>query len=353
MSQAAPTDAARGLDASQRQRMDALTLRLIRSGDPQAATGLQALCLDLAGAGQPPGARPFWTVAAAFFEALVLNPPDAAAKRLVAQTLLAYISQASRGAVPRAELLAQLQQASERAVSDAQDRIRLVGDLQVEMAAYNQFLNEADEASRRLLVELSEWTIESDRPVFGSTIGWAQQLAEGGSRVGFDGLAEFADALAQALRHVQPYQPLVADDAALFMATAEEVRRLLHQFAAGFLKSPQAELVLALRQRCLALAPPQPERAWAGLLSGLSRALRQCAARPDNLSARAEVTRLIDLADGLARQLGAAACVAVTQRMQAQVLQLGQEDEASGLMTQLQQELQALQAAGSVFFTTA
>ena len=134
---------------------------------------------------------------------------------------------------------------------------------------------------------------------------------------------------------------------------AEEIRRLLHQFAAGFLKQPEPALVQALAQRLIRPASPHLGREWSALLAGLGGALRHWTARPDNLSARAEVLRIVALVQALARQLGNQALLMAAHQMteHAQVLVLG--DLAPGLAAQLQADAQRLQVAGSAFFTTA
>ena len=88
-------------------------------------------------------------------------------------------------------------------------------------------------------------------------------------------------------------------------------------------------------------------------MASLGGALRQWTARPDNLSARAEVLRIVALVQALARQLGNQALLMAAHQMteHAQVLVLG--DLAPGLAAQLQADAQRLQVAGSAFFTTA
>jgi len=128
-----------------------------------------------------------------------------------------------------------------------EDQIKVIGDLRIGLPLYNVYLNEADEWSRRLLTELTEWSFELDRPLGGSTVGLAHSLSGSSATVGFFALSEIARALEQALRHVRLHAQGVAEHAQIFIESAEEIRRLLHQFAAGFLKKPDPALIEALK----------------------------------------------------------------------------------------------------------
>jgi chemotaxis protein histidine kinase CheA len=284
---------------------------------------------------------------------------------LVAQTLRVFM-QLARGEVPLwDELLPPLQAASEALASeplrllsggdgaDAQDRVRVIGELRVDIAAYNLFLNDADELSRQLLLDLTEWTLEPHRAVLDSTIELAHSLAKAARQIGFADLAGFAASLAQVLRYVQPAFPLVPEDADLFLAAAEAVRRLLHQFAAGFLKQPEPDLVQALARRLIRSASPHLAKEWSALLSTLGSALRQWTARPDNRSAGLEVIRIVALVQALSRQLGNQALLMAANQMTEHARVLGHGDLAPGLAAQLRADAQRLQVAGSAFFTTA
>ena len=128
-----------------------------------------------------------------------------------------------------------------------EDQIKVIGDLRIGLPLYNVYLNEADEWSRRLLTELTEWSFELDRPLGASTVGLAHSLSGSSATVGFFALSEIARALEQALRHVQLHAQGVAEHAQVFIEAAEDIRRLLHQFAAGFLKKPDPALLKALK----------------------------------------------------------------------------------------------------------
>ena len=375
-----PADADTLYGAPTRARFDALVLDVIRSADVGAAAALRDLSLALAEA-ERGATQHFWAVSAAFFEALASGRTalDVAHKRLAAQTLRVFMQLARKETPLWDELLPPLLAAGAEGgpmanawapapdaltaeplrplsggpAADAQDRVRVIGALQVDMAAYNLFLNDTDEMSRQLLMALTEWTLEPHRPVLDSTIELAQGLAAAARQIGFAALADFATALAQVLRYVQPGFPLAPEDAELFLAAAEAVRRLLHQFAAGFLKQPEPTLVQALAQRLLRPASLHLSKEWAALLFNLGSALRQWTARPDNLSARSEVVRIVAQVQALALQLGNQALLMAASQMSDHALALGQGDLAPGLAAKLQADAERLQVTGSAFFTTA
>ncbi|MEJ5989692.1 Hpt domain-containing protein [Ramlibacter sp. PS3R-8] len=127
------------------------------------------------------------------------------------------------------------------------EQVKVIGSLRIGIPLYNVYLNEADEWSRRLATEISEWTLEMNQRVPDSTVGWAHALAGSSATVGFHALSEIARALEGALQHTQSLACGTPDHARTFTEGAEEVRRLLHQFAAGFLKDPEPRLLEALQ----------------------------------------------------------------------------------------------------------
>ena len=126
---------------------------------------------------------------------------------------------------------------------ESSEQIKVVGPLRIGIPLFNIYLNEADELSRRLATELSEWALELHRPVGETAVALAHSLAGSSATVGFADLS----ALARQLEHVLEHSHLLGrgrrDDAELFVDVADEVRRLLHQFAAGFLKAPPQDLL--------------------------------------------------------------------------------------------------------------
>ncbi|WP_326539019.1 Hpt domain-containing protein [Pseudorhodoferax sp.] len=145
----------------------------------------------------------------------------------------------------------------EDAVSDSDEQVKVIGELRIPIPLFNIYLNEADEQSRRLSTELAEWGIEHPRrPVPEAAVVLAHSLAGSSATVGYAELSGLARALEHTLLRSADQGSGSADDAALFTEAAEEIRRLLHQFAAGFLRPMAPGLLqrLAERERELAAA---------------------------------------------------------------------------------------------------
>ncbi|HSW19781.1 MAG TPA: Hpt domain-containing protein, partial [Ramlibacter sp.] len=126
------------------------------------------------------------------------------------------------------------------------DQIKVIGSLRIGIPLYNVYLNEADEWSRRLQTELSEWALELTSPLPDSTVGLAHALAGASATVGFHALSDIARALEHSLQHTQQLAWGTQQHGDAYNAAAEEIRRLLHQFAAGFLKAPEPGIAQAL-----------------------------------------------------------------------------------------------------------
>ena len=139
---------------------------------------------------------------------------------------------------------------------DADEQVKVIGSLRIGIPLYNVYLNEADEWSRRLATEVAEWALELNQPVPDSTVGLAHALAGSSATVGFHTLSEVARALENALEHTQALAYGTVQHGKAFIDASEEIRRLLHQFAAGFLKEPNTGVIDAL-QALKELAIPQ------------------------------------------------------------------------------------------------
>ncbi|MGM9425659.1 Hpt domain-containing protein [Hydrogenophaga sp. MI9] len=130
------------------------------------------------------------------------------------------------------------------------EQTRVIGPLRIGIRLYNVYLNEADEWSRRLCTVLSEWALEHHVPLPDQAEALAHSLAGSSATVGFQPLSDIARALEHALgfvgSHQRAGQAATTDQAGLFVAAAEDIRRLLHQFAAGFYKEPSADLLARL-----------------------------------------------------------------------------------------------------------
>jgi chemosensory pili system protein ChpA (sensor histidine kinase/response regulator) len=135
---------------------------------------------------------------------------------------------------------------AESAMEDEQ--VKVIGTLRIGIPLYNVYLNEADEWSRRLETEVSEWALELNSRVPDSTVGLAHALAGSSATVGFDALSDVARALEGALGQTQLLAYGAPQHGKAFTAAAEEIRRLLHQFAAGFLKEPETSVTEALHR---------------------------------------------------------------------------------------------------------
>ena len=133
------------------------------------------------------------------------------------------------------------------------EQTRLIGPLRIGIRLYNVYLNEADEWSRRLGNCLTEWSLERHEPLPDQAEALAHSLAGSSATVGFQPLSDIARALEHALglvgSHQRAGQAPTAEQASLFVDAAEDIRRLLHQFAAGFYKEPNADLLSRLHDQ--------------------------------------------------------------------------------------------------------
>jgi chemosensory pili system protein ChpA (sensor histidine kinase/response regulator) len=141
--------------------------------------------------------------------------------------------------------------------AEQEESVKVIGPLRLSIPLYNVYLNEADEWSRRLQVELSEWALELHEPLPDSLVSLAHSLIGSSATVGFTALSELARALEQALQHVQLHGRGTVAHAEVFSDAAEDIRRLLHQFAAGFLKEAD-EGVLSQLQTIIQTEFPAP-----------------------------------------------------------------------------------------------
>ena len=292
------------VSAQLRTQVDQAVLKLVRAADPQAARAMADIGLGLAAAATRREDRVLWTIAAAFFDALGrgLLPLDVFVKRSASRTLAQFAALARGEFVVNQGLAHDLLFHCAQAQSDADAKVlfavrhayglgdgqplddaatasdatqppqtpppaashtdfeatrpfeqtKQIGELSVVIPMYNAFLNDADEWSRRLLAELGEWEIDPSQPPQDSTVGWAHALAVGAAGVGFTALAELARLLEQAVRQLQRHSAgRSPEPARTCNRVAEDIGRLLHQFAAGFLKQPDPALREEL-QRLLA-----------------------------------------------------------------------------------------------------
>jgi chemosensory pili system protein ChpA (sensor histidine kinase/response regulator) len=276
-------------------------------------------------------------------------------------------------AVPAAAAEAPPEPVAEEPVRD--DDIKVIGPLRIDLELYNVFLNEADEWSRLLSSEVSEWVLQPHLPMSAGMETLAHSLAGGSATVGYLGLSELARALEHALARLQSQSRAgrtpEAEALAVVQAAAEEIRHLLHQFAAGFLRAPSPATLEGLqavgREPAPAARPeagtpgsvaPLVEEAPAGvqavpehpatpapdaldadlfgifedealdLLPRLGSALRQWVARPDNVGARTEALRNLHTLKGSARLAGAMQLGSMAHALESEVLALPEQPYA-------------------------
>ena len=127
------------------------------------------------------------------------------------------------------------------------DQYKRIGSLRISLGLYNIYLNEADERSRKLVTEASEWALEWQRPPGDSMVALAHSLAGSSSTVGFISLGGFARLMEHALLHVQAFPAGTEALGQCFHDAAQEISRLLHQFAAGFLREADPAIVARLQ----------------------------------------------------------------------------------------------------------
>ncbi|MDO8904223.1 Hpt domain-containing protein [Hydrogenophaga sp.] len=289
------------------------------------------------------------------------------------------------------------------------DQTKVIGNLRIGIKLYNVYLNEADEWSRRLVNSLGEWALERHEPLNVEAESLAHSLAGSSATVGFESLSRIARALEHALntvsQHQEGGQQASAEHAQLFVDASEDIRRLLHQFAAGFVKEPNADLLEALYRvvhepwpEAVVEVPeapttPSDEEVSAPslmvtefepihfhedrpghaavqdidddidvldtidadlfpifteealeLLPQLGGALRQWVARPDNNSARAEVLRNLHTLKGSARLAGALRLGEMAHRMETDAERMGSDVKRGADLEPLEAAFDAITA---------
>lgn len=250
------------------------------------------------------------------------------------------------------------------------EQVKVIGDLRIGIPLFNIFLNEADEQSRRLTTELAEWAHEFERrPVGESSIALAHSLAGNSATVGYTDLSALARSLEHALERSRGFGRGREGEPELFAEAGDEIRRLLHQFAAGFLRPVAPELVqrLADHERWPAPQPlaepvapvpftPARESAFAALeddealdavdaiddelfpifeeeadelLPQLQARLRDWAGRPDDREAASACMRTLHTFKGGARLAGAMRVGEMAHRLETSIEELLARDRAA------------------------
>ncbi len=108
--------------------------------------------------------------------------------------------------------------------------------LGISSALFNVYLAEAEEWSHSLEKLLFNWGQAPNKAFPEDAIAYAHSLAGSSATVGFHPLSELARALEHALSHVQNLSNPEVSWLNTFQAAGSEIRKLLHQVAAGFIK---------------------------------------------------------------------------------------------------------------------
>ncbi|MEG0945738.1 MAG: Hpt domain-containing protein [Comamonas sp.] len=168
------------------------------------------------------------------------------------QAAVVHASIEKTGPVDSVEAMAdQLSLGAELTPDDVPEPVattKQIGDLSIALPLFNVYLGEAESWSYRLLDALTAWQENLDEAQPDMVIAWAHSLAGSSATVGFVQLSGLARQLEHALDHVQPQAHGVAAQVQCFVQAAEEIRGLLHQFAAGFLRSASPEVLAQLQQ---------------------------------------------------------------------------------------------------------
>lgn len=281
--------------------------------------------------------------------------------------------------------------------------VREIGGLRISTPLYNVYLSEADGWSSQLASELSDWAGRLEAPVPERAIACAHSLAGSSATVGFTALSELARAVEHALDRLQGQVAGTAEQSRVLGQAADEIRRLLHQFAAGILKEPVSGLLDAVRaiepvtqvesgaapdeqgepqrpaEPAGASTAPAPLEALSTfgtleavepareleegidvadavdpdlfpifeeeadeLLPRLGAALRQWVEHPHELGARSEVLRVLHTLKGSARLAGALRLGEMAHRTESAVEGLGTEDLTVADVAPLQDYLDRL-----------
>ena len=377
-----------------RALLDAAVLGMVKSGDVAAAAQMRAICLGFAAGQSETGARIFWKIAAGFFDAFAhgLLHTDVYVKRVASRVLLQYAAVCKGDSLlserltqdllffcaqatepqsdarvlravretfalerhPRVDYdqprFGRFDQASQQPPAEAapvreDEQIKLIDGLRIPLSLYNVYLNEADEWSRSLDQVLQEWAQALEHAQPEAAVHLAHSLAGSSATVGFKELSHLARTLEQALMHIRPQGRGDAQQLTVLQAAADEIRRLLHQFAAGFLKSPQPAVQASLQQLLATEIHRNPgewdghealdaedaidpdlctifEQEAAELLPLLGMSLRDWLAKPERSEARNASLRALHTLKGSARLAGAMRLGEMAHRLESAIEQV-------------------------------
>jgi len=135
-------------------------------------------------------------------------------------------------------------------------QIKVIEHLQISLPLYQAYLNEADEWSRLLALALAEWSLDDEQPIPNQTLTWAHALAGSSATIGFESCAALAKLLERVIGRIQDKHYQDDQLSKTLLDGANDIRHLLHQFAAGFLKTADPLLIERLNAH---LQQPLPE----------------------------------------------------------------------------------------------
>lgn len=192
--------------------------------DAPAAAQLEWLCQAQLGQETLAEWRTFWSLASHFFAGFRLSSarefgePEASAAHQVLSGVL-------------------FRRHFEQAPAPGMDDLQVINHL--------LFLEQADVISKRLVTDLHDWSQTPERDMPQQAQQNAHHMAQLAQDVALSGVHQVADALAAQLARLRT-QRVVADIQAS-LSGAQEVSRLLQQFAVGNLRPPQENVLAALR----------------------------------------------------------------------------------------------------------
>lgn len=250
-------------------RLDAATLRLLRATHPEAARPLVAccheraqVCAEVGGAGAQRGA---WQMARAAFGAVATGalPIDTDLKRVAMQQLMyaRALTQRPGAAVPVPHGLRQgLLESVVRASVQLAQQARASADsgaasAPADDAAAADFLQDADAWSQQLDTQIAAWQAGAPASTIDDAIDCAHALCEACDAAGLTALGALVRHLGHGLLCARHVPVAVASDrsidAQLLRTAADDIRSLLHRYAAGFVRAPSTGAIdglLALMQ---------------------------------------------------------------------------------------------------------
>ncbi|HWY72535.1 MAG TPA: Hpt domain-containing protein, partial [Burkholderiaceae bacterium] len=122
------------------------------------------------------------------------------------------------------------------------DQTRRIGEIEISHGLYSVFLNEADEATRALAQDIGEWRYEPERAISTATVRCAHSLAGITATVGLEPVRLIADPLEHLMHELAGEHglapALTASQFDVLDRAIEQIRGMLHQFAAGEYPEP-------------------------------------------------------------------------------------------------------------------